>query len=131
MPLVHYHRPKATLDQMARPPEPSIDRPGVAPGASPKIARDPSASVGGTPSGHDRQVDVIGHQAIVPDCCAGAPRCRGDQSPIEALVVGLEKHEFAPITALGDIVGASPARHARDPRHARTPFGRAAKCSLR
>jgi hypothetical protein len=47
-------------------------------------------------------VDVIGHQAIGPDRCAGAPRYRGDQSPMEAIVVGLEKHRLAPITALGD-----------------------------
>ena len=27
----HHHRAKAALEQMARPPEPSIDDPGVAP----------------------------------------------------------------------------------------------------
>jgi hypothetical protein len=31
MQLVHHHRVKATLEQMARPPEPSVDGPGVAP----------------------------------------------------------------------------------------------------
>jgi hypothetical protein len=37
-------------------------------------------------------VDVIGHQAMGPDRCTGAPRCRGDQPPIEAIVVRLEKY---------------------------------------
>jgi hypothetical protein len=50
-------------------------------------------------------VGTIGHQAIGADCCAGAPSCGGDRSPAEAIVVGLEKHRLAPITALGDMVG--------------------------
>jgi hypothetical protein len=61
---------------------------------------------------------MIGHQAIGPDCCADAARCRGDQSPIEAIVVGLEKHRLAPITALGDMVGQARHNNARDPGHA-------------
>jgi hypothetical protein len=60
-------------------------------------------------------VDVIGHQAIGPDCCAGAPSCRGDQTPIKAIVVGLEKHRLAPIAALGDMVRQVWHHDARDP----------------
>jgi hypothetical protein len=60
-------------------------------------------------------MDVIGHQAIGPDCCAGAPRCRGDQTPIEKIVVGFEKHRLAAITALGDIVRQVPHNNAHDP----------------
>jgi hypothetical protein len=59
-------------------------------------------------------VDVIGHQAIGPNCCAGAPRCRGDQSSIETVVVGLEKHRLAPITALRDMVGQVRHNNTRD-----------------
>jgi hypothetical protein len=77
-----------------------------------KVARNPSGPAGVTPSGHDWQVDVIGHQAVGPDCCAGA-RCRGDQSPIQAIVVRLEKHRLAPITALGDMVGRPAQQRAR------------------
>jgi hypothetical protein len=39
------------------------------------------------PSGHDWQVDVIGHQAIRPDGGIGAPRRRANQPPIGAIVV--------------------------------------------
>ena len=46
-----------------------------------------------------RQVDVIGHQTTGPDWYAGAARRRGGQPAIGAIVVGLEKHELAPITA--------------------------------
>jgi len=69
-------------------------------------------------------VDVIGHQAIGPDCCAGAPRRHGDQSPIKAIVVGLEKHRLAPIAALGDMMGQVRHNNARDPGHACTSFSR-------
>ena len=44
---------------------------------------------------------MVGHQAIGPD---GAARCRADQSPIEVIIVGLEKHRLAPIAALADLV---------------------------
>jgi hypothetical protein len=47
---------------------------------------------------------------IGPDGGTGAPRCSGDQTPIKAIVVGLEKHGLAPIAALGDMMGASPAQ---------------------
>jgi hypothetical protein len=53
---------------------------------------------------HD-QVDVIGHQAIGTDGGTSALRCRGDQTLVKAIVVGLEKHRLAPIAALGDMVG--------------------------
>jgi hypothetical protein len=66
-------------------------------------------------------VDAIGHQAIGPDC-TGAPRCRGDQSPIKAIVVGLEKHRLAPITALADMVRQARHNNARDPGHACASF---------
>ena len=79
--------PKATLEQMARPSEASADGPGVAPVRFVKVARNPSVSGGVTPNGHDWQVDVIGHQAIGPESCAGSARCRGDQSLIETIVV--------------------------------------------
>ena len=59
---------------------------------------------------------MIGHQAIGPDCGTGAPR-RGDQSPIEAIVVGLEKHRLAPITALRDMVRQVRHHNARDVSH--------------
>jgi hypothetical protein len=73
-------------------------------------------------------VDVIGHQTIGPDCCAGAPRRRGDQPPVEAIAVGLEKHRLAPIGALGDMVGQVRHNNARDPGHACASFSRFAKC---
>ena len=41
------------------------------------------------------------------DSTAGAARCRGDNAAIEAVVAGLEKHGFAPIAALGDMVGSA------------------------
>jgi hypothetical protein len=69
-------------------------------------------------------VDVIGHQTTCPDCCAGAPRCCGDQTPIEGIVVGVEKHGLAPITALGDMVGQVRHNNARDPGHACASFSR-------
>jgi hypothetical protein len=72
-------------------------------------------------------VDVIGHQAIGPGGCAGAPRRRGDQPPIEAIVVGLEKHGLAPIAALGDVVGQVRHNNARDPGHAGASFSRSAR----
>ena len=55
---------------------------------------------------------------------AGAARRRGGQPAIGVLVVGLEKHGLAPITALGDMVGQARHNNARDPRHACAPFGR-------
>ena len=82
-----------------------------------------------TPNTHDWQVDVIGQQAIGPDCCAGAPRRRGDQPAIEAIVVGLEKHGLTPITALGDMVGQVRHNNPRDPGHARASFSLFARCS--
>jgi hypothetical protein len=66
-------------------------------------------------------VDVIGHQTIGPDCCAGAPRRRGDQLPVEAIVVGLEKDGLAPIAALGDMVRQARHHNACDPGHAVLP----------
>ena len=42
---------------------------------------------------------MIGYQAIGPDCCARAPGCRGDQAPIQPMMVGREKHRLAPIAA--------------------------------
>jgi hypothetical protein len=85
---------------MARPPEARVDRPGVAPVRFGKGRPQPVR----VRRRHD-QVDVIGHQTIGPDGCAGAARCGGDQTPVEAIVVGREKHGLAPITALGDMVG--------------------------
>jgi hypothetical protein len=73
-------------------------------------------------------VDVIGHQAISQDGCAGAPRRRGDQPPVEAIVVGREKHGLAPIAALGDMVGQSGTT-TRDPGYACASFSRFARCS--
>jgi hypothetical protein len=95
---------------MARPPKPSVDCPGLAPVRFSKGRPQPVR----VRRRHD-QVDVIGHQAIGPDCGVGAPRCRGDQSPIEVIVVGLEKHGLAPITALADMVGQARHNNARDP----------------
>jgi hypothetical protein len=43
---------------------------------------------------------------------------RGGQPAIGAIVVGLEKHKLAPITALGDMVGQARHNNARDPGHA-------------
>jgi len=63
-------------------------------------------------------VDVIGHQTIGSDWYAGAARRRGGQPAIGAIVVGLEKHGLAPITALGDMVGQARHNNARDPGHA-------------
>ena len=85
---------------MARPPEASVDRPGVAPVRFGKGRPQPVR----VRRRHD-QVDVIGHQTIGPDRCVGAPRRGGDQPPVETIVVGLEKHRLAPITPLGDMVG--------------------------
>ena len=48
MRLVHHHRAKAALEQMARPPEPSVDRPGVAPVRFGKGCPQPIRSVGVT-----------------------------------------------------------------------------------
>jgi len=98
---------------MARPPEPSVDGRGVAPVRFGKSCSQPIRAR----RGYD-QVDVIGHQTIGPDCCPGAARCRGDQSPVEAIVVRLEKHRLAPIAALGDMVGQVRRNNARDPGHA-------------
>jgi hypothetical protein len=39
-------------------------------------------------------------------------------SPIEAIVIGLEKHRLAPIAALGDMVGQVRHNNARNPGHA-------------
>jgi hypothetical protein len=119
MRLVHHHRTKATLEQMARPPEPSVDRPGVAPVRFGKGRPQPVR----VRRRHD-QVDVIGHRAIGPHCCTGAPRRRGDQTPVAAIVVGLEKHGLKPITALGDMVGQVRHNSARDPGHACASFRR-------
>ena len=88
------------MEQMARPSEASVDYPSVAPVHFGKGSPQPVR----VRRRHD-PVDVIGHQAIGPDCCAGRPRCRDDQPPVEAIVVGLEKHGLAPIAALSDMVG--------------------------
>jgi hypothetical protein len=72
-------------------------------------------------------VDVIGHQATGPGCCTGAARWRGDQTPIEAIVVGLEKHRLASVTALRDMVRRARHNNARDPGHACASFNRFAR----
>jgi len=69
MRLVHHHRAKAPLEQMARPAEASVDGPGVAPVRFGKGRSQPVHV-----RGRRDQADVIGHQAIGPNCCAGAPR---------------------------------------------------------
>ena len=86
------------------PAEASVDRPGVAPVRSGKGRPQPVR----VRWRHD-QVGVMGHQTISPHCCAGAPRHRRNQPPIEAIVVGLATHGLAPITALSDMV--RQARH--------------------
>ena len=120
---VHHYRPKACLEQMARPPEPSVDRLSVAPVRFGKGRPQPLR----VRRRARWQVDVIGHQAIGPDWGAGASRCRGDQAPIEAIVVGLEKHRLAPITALGDIVRQVRHNNARDLRDTCASFSRFAR----
>jgi hypothetical protein len=49
-------------------------------------------------------------------------RRRGDQPAMEAIVVGLEKHRLAPITALGDMVRQARHNNAGDPGHACASF---------
>jgi hypothetical protein len=85
MRLVHHRRAEAPLEQMARPAEPSVDRPYVAPVRFGKGRPQPVR----VRRCYD-QVEVIGHQTIGSDCCAGATRHRGDQPAIDAIVVGLE-----------------------------------------
>lgn len=46
---------------------------------------------------------MIGHQAVGPDGGTGAPRCRGDETAIKAIIVGRENHRLAPIAALGNM----------------------------
>jgi hypothetical protein len=49
---------------------------------------------------------------------------RGGKPGIGAIVVGLEKHGLAPITALGNTVGQARHHNARVPGHACASFGR-------
>jgi hypothetical protein len=100
MRLVHHHRPKAALEQMARPTEASVDGPDV---ATVRFGKGRPYPV--RVRRRHNQVDVTGHQAIGPDRCAGAPSRWGDQTAVKAIVVGLEKRRLAPIAALGDMVG--------------------------
>jgi hypothetical protein len=84
---------------MARPVEPRVDGPGVAPvrfgkgGPQPILVRR-----------RQDQVDMIGHQAISPDLRIGATRRRRDQTAVKPIILGPEEHRLAAIAALGDMV---------------------------
>jgi len=49
-------------------------------------------------------MDMIGHQAISPDLRIGATCRRRDQTAVEPIILGPEKHRLATIAAPGDMM---------------------------
>jgi hypothetical protein len=47
-------------------------------------------------------MDMIGHQAMGPDLCAGGLRRRRDQAPVKLIILGSEEHRLAVISTLGE-----------------------------
>jgi hypothetical protein len=60
-------------------------------------------------------MDMVGHQAMGPDLCAGAPRRRRDQAAVKLIILGAEEHRLAAMTTLGDMMRQARHHHARDP----------------
>src|SRR6266436_1787180 len=98
---------------MARPVEPRVDRPGVAPVRFGK-GRPQPVLVGRR---HDR-VDLIGHQAMSPDLRIDATCRRRDQTAVEPIILGSEEHRLTAIAALGNMMRQARQHHARHSSHA-------------
>lgn len=54
---------------------------------------------------HDNEMDVIGHQAIGPDCGLRSLRACLDKRKIPRLITVLKKHRLAAVAALRDVMG--------------------------
>ena len=66
---------------------------------------------------HQREMDVVGHQAIGPHLDRRLPATLGEQVAIKGVIGRLEEDLLPPIAALGDVMRKARNDDTADARH--------------
>ena len=111
--FIHDNRAKAALPQMPCRPHPRVDISGIAPV---RIGEGPAQPV--VMTGHNDDMNMVGHQAIAPDLRSRLPRRLAQQIFVKRIVVIIEECWQATIASLGYMM-----RKARDNKAGKTSHG--------
>ena len=125
MRLVHGDGPKAALPEMPGPPQPRVDRPGIAPMHRSQSAPQP-IGIGG----RQDQVNVVGHQDLGPDLDIGRAAGLRKQIAIKR-VIGIRKEGLrSAIAALRDVMWHTRDHEARKAAHTKSIADRLSRVNL-
>lgn len=112
MGFIHRHGPEPALPEMPGSLVTGIDSGGIA-----AVGVGDTAAQAFRISGHDDQVDMVGHQAPSPDLAAGLRQSNAQKITLGLIVGTTKETRFLPVSPLGDMVRKAGNDNAGETSH--------------